>query len=131
MNRLDRAIRLLKEQQRSLLSDKREIEKAMNRIDKALTVMGVQTLEDKKVRVRGPMRYDSNAIVLGAITTHVQKDGTFTRSEVVQWCTVERPDDPLRVGQVHGAIQKLVEKGIVSDDAPGRGVYRFTPKDAG
>lgn len=128
MNRLDQAIRLLKEQERSLESDKREIEKAQSRINKALAAMGVKegdATPNRTYKSRGPVRRDTYDIVLAELTRHVTDGATFTRSQAVHWCGPEyRPADPLRDGQVHGAVRKLTDLDFITLTNT-RGLYRL------
>lgn len=130
MNRLDQVIKLLREQRRSLESDRRDIDKAMHRVDKALAAMGVtengvNTPTGRTRVLLGPLRMDSAEVVLDEVAKHVNEGDRFTRIQATKWCSAEyRPDDPIRPGQVSGGLKKLLDMGIVST-TESRGTYTY------
>jgi hypothetical protein len=122
MNRLDQVVKLLKEQLREIEQEKRLLEKAEVRVNRALAQFDGATTATKTRTVQGPHRFDSTDLVLGVLSEHVEAGVVFTRKEATKWCMQDLKDDPLREGQIHGAIQKLKSVGIL-ESATGRGAY--------
>jgi hypothetical protein len=122
MNRLDQVVKLLKEQLREIEQEKRLLEKAEDRVNTALAQFDGATTATKTRTVQGPHRFDSTDMVLGVLSMHVEADQVFTRKQATVWCKQDLTDDPLRVGQIHGAIQKLKSMGFI-ESAEGRGAY--------
>lgn len=135
MNRLDQVAKMLKEQLREYEKDERDLARAKARVQKALAQF--ETDKSPSVgrpvtyRMAGPRRGDSGDVLLSALEQHVHEGMIFTRKQAEKWCSSEyRPTDPLRRGQVHGAVRLLMGMGYVTP-AAGRGAYLFNGKHNG
>lgn len=130
MNRLDQVVKLLKEQLREIEQERRMLNKAEVRISRALAQFETNGVTHQPRMTRGPIRHDSNTIVLDAIAEHVEPNGMFTLAQAIRWGNSEyRPDDPLRGGQVKGAISELKKMGFIASSGH-RGEYIYLKTEA-
>lgn len=127
MNRLDQIVKLLKEQLREIEQEKRLLDKAEVRVNRALAQFD-GAVSERRTRTALPHRYDSTDMVLGVLSEYVESGVTFTRKQATKWCLESLTDDPLREGQIHGALQKLKELGFI-ESVEGRGVYVMGTKE--
>jgi hypothetical protein len=131
MNRLDQVVKLLKEQLREIEQEKRLLDKAEVRVNRALAQFDGATTAKTRT-VQGPHRFDSTDMVLGVLSEYVETGVTFTRKQATKWCMESLTDDPLREGQIHGALQKLKALGFIqSVEGAGRGAYVMEAKEDG
>lgn len=108
MNKLDQSIKLLTDHKRGLEQEAREIARAITRIDRAITALGVQPgkVDHKHPNYKGPLgpiRHDSHVIMRDAIKTAFAEGHVFTRRQARELVS----PDILRVGQANGAIDTL------------------------
>lgn len=124
MNKLDQSIKLLTDHKRALETEAREIQRAITRIDRAITALGtppgkIGSKHPNYKGPKGPIRRDSHTIMRDAIKTAFAEGHVFTRRQARELVS----PDILRLGQANGAIDTLRKTGWLHHDA--HGTYHY------
>lgn len=116
-NRLDQVTKLLRDQLKDIEQEQRELQRAKDRVLKALGLFVKDPTGPKAITGRGgytrpdlgPKRKDSHVIVSQAIKAAFAPGHVFHRRQVYDLPMSE----PLRFGQMAGAVDTLYHMGVL------------------